>query len=67
MNGKQSLKKGGISEKSVLTTLCYMEQEGKYLMMHRMKRPMISMKENGLESGDILKRGKARRSAFCGR
>ena len=38
MNGKQSLKKGGISEKSVLTTLCYMEQEGKYLMMHRMKK-----------------------------
>jgi len=38
MNDKQNLKKDGLPEKSVLTTLCYMEQDGKYLMMHRMKK-----------------------------
>ena len=42
-----------------LSTLCYIEKDGKYLMLHRTK------KENGSESADILRKAKARRNVFC--
>lgn len=33
----------------ITTTLCYIEKDGKYLMLHRVKSIMILMKVNGLE------------------
>lgn len=34
--------------KSKLTTLCYIEQDEKYLMLHRVLKRMILTKTNGL-------------------
>lgn len=40
MNDKQDVTRGSIpvKTKSPLTTLCYLEQDGNYLMMHRVKK-----------------------------
>ena len=44
-----------------LTTLCYIEQDGKYLMLHRVK------KENGSAWVVISRRTKARRTVCSGK
>jgi len=48
-----------------LTTLCYIEQDGKYLMLHRVK------KENDINKGSawvvISRRTKARRTVCSGK
>lgn len=54
-------------EKSQLTTLCYIEQDEKYLMLHRVKRKRTSIRINGSALEAISRRGKARRNVFCGR
>ena len=51
-------------QRSPLTTLCYIEKDDSYLMLHRIKKKQ-DVKENGLASADILRRMKARRTACC--
>ena len=46
---------------SVMTTLCYIEKEDSYLMLHR----VVKKNESAVEA--ILKREKALRNAFSGR
>ena len=50
-----------------LSTLCYLEKDGKYLMLHRTVKKMMSIKINGSVSEGILKKGKARKNACFGR
>ena len=58
-----------MSHSAALSTLCYMEKDGKYLMLHRTvkKKKMMSTRTNGSVSGDILRRTRVPRSACCGR
>ena len=42
------------------TTLCYLERDGAWLMLHRVKK-------NGLGWGANLKPARARKNACCGR
>lgn len=44
-----------------LTTLCYIEKDDSYLMMHRIKK--ISTRINGSVLADILNPEKARKNA----
>ena len=48
-----------------LSTLCYIEKDGKYLMLHRVVKDKDVNKGNGSESADILRKAKARRNVFC--
>ena len=50
-----------------LSTLCYLEQDGRYLMLHRVVKKMTSTRTNGSGWAATSKRTRARRSAFCGR
>lgn len=50
--------------KSPVTTLCYIEQDDKYLMLHRIKRKMISTKINGWGSEAMRRKEKARKIVF---
>ena len=52
-------------QRSPLTTLCYIEKDDSYLMLHRIKKKQDVNEENGLASADILRRMKARRTACC--
>ena len=49
------------------TTLCYIERDGNYLMLHRTKKKMISTMISGSVWAENLKRMKVRRNVFCGR
>lgn len=46
-----------------MTTLCYIEKDGQYLMLHRTKKKKTSIKINGLVSAVMRKAQKARKSA----
>lgn len=48
LNNKQEVK-------SSLTTLCYIEQDGKYLMLHRIKKEIDVFSMKLVYEGDILK------------
>lgn len=50
-----------------LTTLCYIEQDGKYLMLHRVKKEMTLTKTNGSAWVVISRRTKARRTVCSGK
>ena len=50
-------------QRSPLTTLCYIEKDDSYLMLHRIKKKQDV--NEGLASADILRRMKARRTACC--
>lgn len=52
-------------QRSPLTTLCYIEKDDSYLMLHRIKKKQDENEGNGLASADILRRMKARRTACC--
>ena len=45
------------------TTLCYIEKDGAYLMLHRVRRSTTLTRENGLALEAMQKTGKARRIA----
>ena len=50
-----------MKEKSMLTTLCYIEKGDSYLMLHRIKKESDVNKEtNGSVSADIPKKMKVR-------
>ena len=53
-------------EKSQLTTLCYIEQDEKYLMLHRVKKEKDVNKDKWIGIGGI-RGGEARRNVFCER
>lgn len=58
----------GTASQSNLTTLCYIEKDDKYLMMHRVKKENdVNQDKNGSGWGDISSRMKPRRNACCGR
>ena len=48
----------------LLTTLCYIENADSYLMLHRIRRKLMSTKTNGLASVENLKKAKAPKIAF---
>lgn len=50
-----------------LTTICYIEQDGNYLMLHRQRKKMTRAMTNGWESVENLKKMKVRMNAFCAR
>ena len=54
-------------EKSQLTTLCYIEKDGKYLMLHRVKKEKDVNKTSGLALEAISRKVKARRNVCSGR
>lgn len=45
-----------------MTTLCYIEKDGKYLMLHRTKRKKILIRTNGLVLEGMPRKAKARRN-----
>jgi hypothetical protein len=45
-----------------LSTLCYIEKEGKYLMLHRTVKKNDVNKDNGSESEDTLNRTRVRKN-----
>ena len=49
------------------TTLCYIEQGGSYLMLHRVGKKKDVNKDKWIGGEATLRTGRARRSAFCGR
>ena len=50
-----------------LTTICYIEQDGNYLMLHRTKKENDQSHDNGWESVENLIKMKVRMNAFCAR
>ena len=50
-------------ERLPLTTLCYIEREGKYLMLHRVSKKKDVNKDKWIGVGGHF----ARRNAFCER
>ena len=54
-------------KKSELTTLCYIEKDGSYLMLHRVKKDKDVNKDNGSAWAAILRKMKARRNACSGK
>lgn len=49
------------------TTLCYLEREDAYLMLHRIKSRMTTTTTNGWVWAANLSGLKARKTALCGR
>ena len=49
------------------TTLCYIEQDGKYLMLHRVKKKNDINHDNGSESAVNLSRRKVRKRVCSGK
>ena len=47
-----------------ITTLCYIEKDEKYLMLHRVKSSMTSTRANGSVSEVMRKTGSRRRSVW---
>ena len=45
-----------------MTTLCYIEKDGKYLMLHRTKKEKDINKTNGLVLEDMPRKAKVRRN-----
>ena len=54
-------------EKSQLTTLCYIEKDGKYLMLHRVKKEKDVNKDKWIGIGGHSRKVKARRNVCSGR
>ena len=52
-------------QRSPLTTLCYIEKDDSYLMLHRIKKKQDVNEGKWIASADILRRMKARRTACC--
>lgn len=50
-----------------MTTLGYIEKDDSYLMLHRVKKKMTSIKINGLVSAENLSTVKARRNVLSGK
>ena len=50
-----------------LSTLCYLEKDGKYLMLHRVSKKNDVNKEKWIGVGGKFEPGKLRRSVSCGR
>ncbi len=51
-------------KKRPMTTLCYVEKEEAYLMLHRVSKKNDVNKDKWIGIGDILKREKVRRNVF---
>ena len=49
-----------------MTTLCYLEKDDSYLMLHRVKKRMTSIRTNGSASVDMHSPMKVRRTACFG-
>lgn len=49
-----------------LSTLCYIEKDGRYLMLHRTVKKNDVNKDKWIGVGGHLKRMKARRNVLCG-
>ena len=49
------------------TTLCYLEQDGKYLMLHRVKKAHDEIMTNGSASAENLRIRKVRRTVCAAR
>lgn len=49
-------------KKSELTTLCYIEKDGSYLMLHRVKKDKDVNKDKWIGVGGHLRKRNARRS-----
>lgn len=47
-----------------LSTLCYIEQDGKYLMLHRTVKENDINKDKWIGVGGHFEKGKARRNVF---
>lgn len=50
-----------------LTTLCYIEKDDCYLMLHRIKKEHDVNKDKWIGSAANLRKTRRRRSVFCGR
>lgn len=50
-----------------MTTLCYIEQDGKYLMLHRTKKEKDISKGKWIGVGGHAEWGRARRNVCSGR
>lgn len=50
-----------------MTTLCYLEKDDSYLMLHRVKKRMTSIRTNGSASVDMHSPMKVRRTACFGK
>ncbi len=50
-----------------MTTLCYLEKDDSYLMLHRVKKRMTSIRTNGSVSVDMHSPMKVRRTACFGK
>ena len=50
-----------------LTTLCYLEREGCYLMLHRVSKKNDVNKDKWIGVGGKFEPGESRRTASCGR
>lgn len=49
------------------TTLCYLEKDGAYLMLHRIKKKTMSTTTNGSGSAASLSRARTRWPVPCAR
>ena len=49
------------------TTLCYLERDDAYLMLHRVKKEVTTTTTNGWASAENSSGSRARRTAFSGR
>lgn len=54
-------------ERSKLTTLCYMEREGEWLMLHRVSKKNDVNKDKWIGIGGHFEENESLRNAFCGR
>ena len=50
-----------------MTTLCYIEKDGAYLMLHRVSKKHDVCKDKWIGVGGHFEISESRRNAFCGR
>ena len=53
-----------MGERSKLTTLCYIEKDDSYLMLHRVSKKNDENKDKWIGIGGHFEEGKARRTVF---
>ena len=49
------------------STLCYIEKDGKYLMLHRTVKENDVNKDKWIGVGGHFEHGESRRNVFCGK